>query len=88
VLGRVGTAKFELAPGKNTVLRPKGARAEKFYDVTLGVREKDGDRVLSMTRWPEDPLARFCVFFYVDPATRLVTYRAVDEFVEPPAQER
>jgi hypothetical protein len=82
-LGFVGTAKFVLQPGRGTVLHPKGARAEKFYDVGLGIREKDGDRVLATTRWPEDPLARFYVFFYVDPETKRITYRAVDEFVMP-----
>ncbi|QTN31061.1 hypothetical protein HZ994_01535 [Akkermansiaceae bacterium] len=81
VLGFVGTSKFVLAPGLGKVVTPKGARAEKFYDVGLGVREAEGDRVLAQTRWPEDALARFYVFFYVHPETKLVAYRAVDEFV-------
>jgi hypothetical protein len=84
VLGFVGTAKFVLSPTKGVVLRPRGARAEKFYDVGLGVREEDGDRVLATTRWPEDPLARFYVFFYMDPETKRIAYRAVDEFTESP----
>lgn len=84
VLGYVGTARFVLDAGKSTVLTPKGARPEKFYDVGIGVRETAGDRVLSTTRWPEDKLARFYVFFYVDPKTQRITFRAVDEFLEPP----
>ena len=87
VLGFVGTAKFVLAPSGGTILRPAGAREEKFYDVGLGVREEDGDRVLATTRWPEDPLARFYVFFYVSPETQRITYRAVDEFVEATPQK-
>jgi hypothetical protein len=83
VLGFVGTSKFTLAPSKGTILRPKGAKAEKYYDVGLGVREADGDRVLSTTRWPEDNHARFYVFFYLDPVTKRVAYRAVDEFITP-----
>jgi hypothetical protein len=83
VLGYVGTSKFTLAPAKSTIVRPQGARAEKFYDVGLGVREEEGDRVLTTTRWPEDKMARFYVFFYVNPATKRVAYRAVDEFVPP-----
>lgn len=82
VLGFVGTSKFTLAPAKGTILRPKGAKAEKFYDVGLGVREAEGDRVLCTTRWPEDNQARFYVFFYLDPATKRIAYRAVDEFME------
>lgn len=87
VLGYVGTAKFVLPAGKSTVLTPQGARAEKFYDVGLGVREKEGDRVLATTRWPEDKLARFYVFFYIDPEHGRIAYRAVDEFVEPDKPE-
>lgn len=85
VLGFVGTSRFTLEPGRGTILRPKGARAEKFYDVGLGVREKDGDRVLAQTRWPEDDQTRFYVFFYMHPETKLIAYRAVDEFVGKPA---
>jgi hypothetical protein len=88
VLGFVGTEKFTLAPAKGTILRPKGARAEKFYDVGLGVREAEGDRVLSTTRWPEDKQARFYVFFYVNPDTKRIAFRAVDEFVEKPGATR
>ena len=85
VFGYVGTAKFTLAPDHSTILRPTGARAEKFYDVGLGVREPEGDRVLSATRWPEDHRSRFYIFFYVNPATKRIAYRAVDEFIEKPA---
>jgi hypothetical protein len=81
VFGFVGTEKFNLAPSNGTVLRPKGARAEKFYDVGLGVREPEGNRLLCATRWPEDNQARFYVFFFVNPATKRIAYRAVDEFV-------
>ena len=85
VLGYVGTAKFVLPATQGTIVRPTGARAEKFYDVGLGVREEEGDRVLAKTRWPEDPLTRFYVFFYVNPETKRIAYRAVDEFVEKEA---
>jgi len=81
VLGSVGTSKFSLKPGLGTMLHPKGARTVRFYEVLLGVKEEDGNRVLSMTRWPESKHMRFYVFFYTDPKTKRVTYRAVDEFV-------
>lgn len=87
VLGYVGSAKFTLAPAQGTILRPQGARAEKFYDVGLGVREAEGDRVLCTTRWPEDDQSRFYVFFYLNPNTNRVAYRAVDEFVPPVVPE-
>jgi hypothetical protein len=81
VLGYVGTAKFVLAPGKGQVLRPTGARPEKFYDVGFGVREKSGDRPLSTTRWPVEERIRSYVFFFMNPTSKRVDFRAVDEFV-------
>jgi hypothetical protein len=83
VLGFVGTAKFVLEPGKGQNLHPEGARPEKFYDVGFGVREKEGDRALSSTRWPVEPNIRSYVFFFTNTQTKRVDYRAVDEFVDP-----
>lgn len=83
ILGYVGTAKFILAPGKGESLRPKGAKPEGYYDVGFGVREKEGDRALSQTRWPVDERSRSYVFFFVDPKTKRLNFRAVDEFVPP-----
>lgn len=83
VLGYVGTAKFTLAPGKGKTLRPKGAREEGFYDVGFGVKEKDGNRALSTTRWPVEEQIRSYVFFFVNPSTKRLDFRAVDEFVPP-----
>ena len=74
VLGFVGTAKFVLEPGKGQTLRPAGARPEKFYDVGFGVREKEGDRALSNTRWPVDNKQRSYIFFFNNAATKRVDY--------------
>jgi len=83
VLGYVGSAKLTLAPGKGQILRPADPRADKHYDVGFGVREKEGDRVLSKSRWPEDKMNRSYVFFFVNPKTKRVDFRAVDEFIPP-----
>ena len=83
VLGYVGTAKFILDPAKGQTLRPKGAKPENYYDVGFGVREKEGDRALSTTRWPVDDKIRSYVFFFVNPSTKRLDFRAVDEFVPP-----
>ncbi len=83
VLGYVGTATFVLDSQAGKILRPSGARDGKFYDVGFGVREKDGDRPLSTTRWPVDQNSRSYVFFYVNPKTKRVDFRAVDEFIPP-----
>lgn len=84
VLGYVGTAKFTLAPGKGTVLRPAGAKDDTYYDVGFGFHdETKGNRVLSKTRWPVDKHIRSYVFFFVNPSTKKIDFRAVDEFVAP-----
>ena len=83
VLGYVGSAKFTLSPGKGKTLRPTGARAEGFYDVGFGVKEKEGNRALSTTRWPVEKQIRSYVFFFVNPSTKRLDFRAVDEFVPP-----
>lgn len=85
ILGFVGSVNFSLDSSSHKVLRPTGARAENFYDVGFGIRKEDQDRVLSTTRWPVDPMIRSYVFFYLNPATNRLDYRAVDEFVEPKA---
>lgn len=83
VLGYVGTAQFILQPGMGQTLRPTGAKPENYYDVGFGVREKEGDRALSTTRWPVDPQQRSYVFFFINPKTKRLDFRAVDEFVPP-----
>ncbi len=83
VLGFVGTAKFTLEPGKGQSLHPEGAKPEKFYEVGFGVREKEGDKPLSSTRWPVQPDIRSYVFFFTNSQTKRVDFRAVDEYVEP-----
>ncbi|MCA9458574.1 MAG: hypothetical protein KC587_18040 [Nitrospira sp.] len=83
VVGYVGTAKFGIEPASGKVIQPAGARVEKFYDVAFGVREDRENRVLSRTRWPVDDRSRSYVFFFVNPTTGRIDYRAVDEFTPP-----
>lgn len=86
VLGFVGTSTFTLEPGQGRSLRPDGAKGDgAYYDVGLGVREKEGDRTLSKARWPVQKQMRMYVFFYINPTNGRLDFRAVDEFVEPEA---
>lgn len=85
VIGYVGTATFNLPPGRGQTLRPTGAKEGTYYDVGFGVREKEGDRALSTTRWPVEANLRSYVFFFTNPSTNRLDFRAVDEFVTPPA---
>ena len=81
VLGRVGATEFVIAPRSGRVVRPTGARDERFYDVLLGVREGNASRAISQSRWPVATHTRTYVFFFDDPVRRDVGFRAVDEFV-------
>jgi hypothetical protein len=84
VMGYVGTSKFVLGPAKGSMLRPAGPSKDgPFYDVGLGFRDEQGDRPLSMARWPIQQGMRMYVFFFINPRSQQIDFRAVDEFVEP-----
>jgi hypothetical protein len=83
VLGLIGKTKMALAPGKGTVITPRGFGDEKYYHVMLGVREAKGNKVIKSMKWPSSKTMRNYVFFYVDPRKNRVSYRAVDEFILP-----
>lgn len=86
VLGFLGTTKFELNPGKSTVVTPRGGE-ERFYRVGLGVKEPEGNRLIKSMKWPKSTQTRYYVFFYVDPVKNRIRYRAVDEFLPPGKNE-
>ena len=83
VLGKVGTTQFTIKPRSGEVVRPKGAREERFYDVIIGVQEKPKPRVISTSRWPLNANMRTYVFFFDNPKRGDVDFRAIDEFVPP-----
>jgi len=84
VMGFVGSAKFILDSAKGLTLRPTNPSGNGvYYDVGLGVREKDGDKPLSIARWPVQKGIRMYVFFFINPRTGKLDFRGVDEFVEP-----
>jgi hypothetical protein len=83
LLGYIGSARFTLNPSKGGIIRPAGAREGNFYDVGFGIRDEEGDRALSLTRWPVTATARGYVFFFEHPENGRIDYRAVDEFVPP-----
>jgi len=44
-------------------------------------------RLISSTRWPVDGELRSYIFFFVNPETRRIDYRAVDEYIAPGEDE-
>jgi hypothetical protein len=87
ILGQVGSTKFGLSSGTGKVVRPKGAREGRFYDVILAVREGTTSRVISTSRWPVGGQMRTYVFFFDDRKRKDVSFRAIDEFVPPDEKE-
>lgn len=87
ILGYVGKATFILPPGKGQPLKPTGAIENRLYDIGLGYRDKEGDKVvdkpLSQSRWPLQAQMRTYIFFYNNPKTQQIEFRAVDEFINP-----
>jgi hypothetical protein len=64
--------------------QPSPAFTQNRDQKTVATDFFSSKKALPTTRWPEDPLARFYVFFYMDPETKRIAYRAVDEFTESP----
>ena len=87
-VGMVGASKFALKAGQKSYLRPEKLDDNKrYHDVAIGVKGSEGDRVISTTRWPKSKTTRYYVFFYVNPKSGRITYRAVDEFIPPRAPQ-
>lgn len=81
VVGHVGTTKFMVPPREGKVVKPSGAREERFYDVLLGVRDGETTRVISASRWPVGKQMRTYIFFFDNPQRKDIDFRAIDEFV-------
>jgi hypothetical protein len=81
--GHVGSSKFVVPSRAGKVVRPQGAREGRFYDVAIGVREGERTRVISTSRWPIGKQMRTYIFFFDNPQSQEIDFRAIDEFVAP-----
>lgn len=81
--GKVGTTELMIPSRTGKVVRPKGARENRFYDVLIGVKENGRSRLVTSSRWPVNEQMRTYVFFFDNPVRKDVDFRAVDEFVPP-----
>lgn len=86
--GKLGRQEFALPGGKGERIRPLADPDKPFIDVAMYYKQGEQTRILSTTRWPLDERTRGYVFFFTDPKTGRIEYRAVDEFVPPPAAPR
>lgn len=84
VLGKLGTTPLILKPGETAKSRPSGPIDNTYYDIAFATREETGDKILSSSRWPIDNQLRSYLFFFTNAQGR-TTFRAVDEYLTPPA---
>lgn len=85
VLCKLGDTPLILKPGATEKSRPSGPKENAYYDIAFGTRDATGDNVISTTRWPIDNTLRSYLFFFTTADGR-TSFRAVDEFVPPPAK--
>lgn len=82
VQGQIGDSRFTLAAGKGRIHQPSGAVDGTYYDVAFVIREESGkSRFLTTSRWPVTDRTRSYVFFFKDPTTDRIKFRAVEEFI-------
>jgi hypothetical protein len=86
VLGKLGSTPLVLKPGESKKDRPSGAVDNTYYDVAFATRETTGDKVLSSSRWPVENDLRSYLFFFTN-AQGKTSFRAVDEYLTPPAKQ-
>jgi hypothetical protein len=79
--GVIGKKKFVVTPRRLKIINAPPVNKEPYYQVSFYTKIQEKVRIFSDTRWPHDDRSRSYVFFYVNPRTQRVTYRAVDEFV-------
>jgi len=85
VLGKLGKTPLSLNPGQTAKSHPTGPVEDTYYDIAFASREPSGDKLISSSRWPIDKLLRSYVFFFTNAQGR-TTFRAVDEYLTPPAK--
>lgn len=80
MLGTLGSTRLTLKPGAQEILRPDGAKSDKFFEVKIARRSENKILPLTNTCWPIVRDNRSFVIFYNGNNGR-PTYRAVDEFM-------
>ena len=80
MLGLLGTARLNLKPGSQVIMRPERAKTDKSFEVKFARREQERLLPLTNTCWPVVLDNRSYVIFYNGSSGR-PTYRAVDEFM-------
>lgn len=81
VAGKLGSRKFIAERGKPVIVAPPDKDNLPYYQVSFYYKRGEQTRSLADTRWPYDARSRSYVFFFPNPKTGRITYRAVDEIV-------
>ncbi|MEO5714117.1 MAG: hypothetical protein ABIT37_11575 [Luteolibacter sp.] len=84
ILGKLGGTPLVLKPGESKKDHPTNPIENTYYDIAFATREETGDKLISSSRWPIDNQLRSYLFFFTN-AQGKTTFRAVDEYLDPPA---
>lgn len=79
--GMIGKRKFAVSPGKLRIMKAPIADGKPYYQVRFYYNDQGKARIFRDTRWPRDDRSRSYIFFFTNPKTSRVTYRAIDEVV-------
>ena len=83
VAGSLGSRKFLAKPGTPVIAAAPDQKDLPFYQVKFFYKHEGEVRHFADTRWPHDDRGRSYVFFFTHPKTKRISYRAVDEYLEP-----
>ena len=83
VAGSLGPRKFVAKSGKPEIVAAPQKGELPYYQVQFYYKQGEQTRALADTRWPHDDRSRAYVFFFTNPKTGRLTYRAVDEDLPP-----
>ena len=77
--GTLGPGKFLARQGIPEIVAAPEPGDKPFYQVRFFYKDAEQTRPLADTRWPHDEQVRTSVFFFRNPQSGRLTYRAVDE---------
>ena len=80
VEAELGDNKLNLEPGSETIFRPTRKDELPNYQVRFFQVKEDKSKLFAASLWSYFNDKRAFVFFYQDPVTGSLTYRAIDEF--------
>ncbi|BCX49452.1 hypothetical protein HAHE_33600 [Haloferula helveola] len=81
IAGEVGSVKFALKPGDQTIISPKPDKGEELCHATLLLERKKGWHPFLSSNWPLTKQTRGLIFIYNDPRTAKLRLHTIRDFL-------